>query len=120
MKPLKVAFLWHNHQPNYEFEGEFILPWVRFHCIKDYLTLPNLLLKYPNLKQTFNFVPSLLDQIELLANGDIIDKVLKFTYPNPAEMSSEDKIYIKDKRLFDNRKRNIIQNWFSSLLSFWY
>lgn len=108
MTPLKVAFLWHNHQPNYEFEGEFILPWVRFHCIKDYLTLPNLLLKYPNLKQTFNFVPSLLDQIELLANGDIIDKVLKFTYPNPAEMSREDKIYIKDN-FFTCNYNNMIE-----------
>ncbi len=96
MTSLKVAFLWHNHQPNYELEGEFILPWVRFHCIKDYLTLPSLLLKYPNVKQSFNFVPSLIDQIELLADGNVIDKVLNYTYPNPDNMEPEQKQFIKD------------------------
>lgn len=94
MIPLKVAFLWHNHQPNYELNGEFILPWVRFHCIKDYLNLPYLSLKYPKIKQTFNFVPSLLDQIEQLANGNIIDNIMRYTYPDPIDLADEDKQYI--------------------------
>ena len=94
MIPLKIAFLWHNHQPNYELNGEFILPWVRFHCIKDYLNLPNLTLKYPNIKQTFNFVPSLIDQVEQLANGNIIDNIMRYTYPNPEDLNNKDKQYI--------------------------
>lgn len=127
MIPLKVAFLWHNHQPNYELDGEYILPWVRFHCIKDYLVLPSILLKYPNLKQTFNFVPSLIDQIEMLANGNIIDSVLKYTYPNPNELANEEKQFIIDNFFtcnFDNmiskydrynelysKKNEIVNNW---------
>lgn len=127
MIPLKVAFLWHNHQPNYELNGELILPWVRFHCIKDYLNIPNLILKYPNIKQTFNFVPSLLDQIEQLANGIIIDNIMRYTYPNPEDLNPEDKKYIIDNfficnydnliKPYDNylnlfnKKNKDINNW---------
>ncbi len=108
MTPLKVAFLWHNHQPNYEFDGEFILPWVRFHCIKDYLNLPYSTLKYKNIKQTFNFVPSLLEQIELLADGRMIDNIMKYTYPNPTDMSLENKQYVIDN-FFNCNVDNLIK-----------
>lgn len=107
MIPLKVAFLWHNHQPNYDYDGEFILPWVRFHCIKDYLNLPNLTLKYRNIKQSFNFVPSLLEQIELLADGRMIDNIMKFTYPNPTDLSQDDKQLIIDN-FFNCNVENLI------------
>jgi len=35
---VKLALLWHMHQPYYEdlATGEHILPWVRLHAIKDY------------------------------------------------------------------------------------
>ena len=33
-----LAFLWHMHQPDYRHpdSGEFMLPWVFLHAIKDY------------------------------------------------------------------------------------
>ena len=38
MQPLQLVLLWHMHQPDYRnYEtGEFMLPWVYLHAIKDY------------------------------------------------------------------------------------
>jgi len=69
-RKLKIAFLWHMHQPYY-FDSKnrkFAMPWVRFHALKDYLDMPLLAADY-NIKATFNLVPSLVDQIELYSQG---------------------------------------------------
>ena len=45
MKSLDLVFLWHMHQPDYRDhggttgEGEFMLPWVYLHAIKDYVDM---------------------------------------------------------------------------------
>ena len=61
-----VAFLWHMHQPDYRHpdSGEFLLPWVFLHAIKDYTDMAAHLERHPGIKCTVNFVPVLLDQIE--------------------------------------------------------
>lgn len=64
MLPLRVAILWHQHQPYYKKEKTFILPWVRLHGAKDYYDLPAILREFPQIKQTFNLAPSLMLQIE--------------------------------------------------------
>lgn len=63
--PVELVFLWHHHQPDYRSaaEGRSLLPWVRLHATKDYLDMALRLERHPRLKATFNFVPSLLDQI---------------------------------------------------------
>ena len=58
--PLRIALLWHQHQPYYRKGNHFILPWVRLHAAKDYWDLPALAEQFPSLKQTINIVPSLL------------------------------------------------------------
>jgi alpha-amylase/alpha-mannosidase (GH57 family) len=70
-KPVKLAILWHMHQPNYREpqSARMVMPWVRLHALKDYLDMPLLASGYDNIKVTFNLVPSLLDQIELYLNG---------------------------------------------------
>lgn len=61
-----LAFLWHMHQPDYRHPetGEFILPWVLLHAIKDYADMAGHLERHPSIQCTVNFVPVLLDQIE--------------------------------------------------------
>ncbi|MFM8178362.1 MAG: hypothetical protein ACKOAG_04140, partial [Candidatus Kapaibacterium sp.] len=39
MKPLRIALLWHHHQPYYTVDDRFLLPWVRLHAAKDYVDL---------------------------------------------------------------------------------
>jgi alpha-amylase/alpha-mannosidase (GH57 family) len=66
-----VLFLWHHHQPDYRSprEGRALLPWVRLHATKDYLDMALHLERHPRVRATFNFVPSLLDQLEEAAGG---------------------------------------------------
>jgi len=54
------------HQPDYRHPetGEFILPWVLLHTIKDYSDMAGHLERHPGIQCTVNFVPVLLDQIE--------------------------------------------------------
>ncbi len=67
----KVAILWHMHQPYYEdlATGEHVLPWVRMHGLKDYYGMCALMREFPQMRLTFNLVPSLLVQLEAFAEG---------------------------------------------------
>ena len=96
MKKIKVAILWHQHQPYYKYEDEFLLPWVRLHGVKDYFDLPVLLNKYPDLKQTFNLAPSLMLQIEDYLSGNTKDKIQRLTEIPANQLTQAEKIEIID------------------------
>jgi alpha-amylase/alpha-mannosidase (GH57 family) len=66
MKALKVVFLWHMHQPDYRdaVTGEFVLPWVYLHALKDYSDMAAHLETHPRMRAVVNFVPSLVDQLD--------------------------------------------------------
>ncbi len=66
-----LVFLWHHHQPDYRHprDGRSVLPWVRLHATKDYLDMALRLERHAGLKATFNFVPSLLEQLDHARNG---------------------------------------------------
>ena len=76
-----LALLWHQHQPYYREgpDGEYAMPWVRLHGIKDYYGMAWLASQHPDVHMTFNVVPSLLVQVEegvlfdLAEPGAIID-----------------------------------------------
>lgn len=65
-KKLDLVFLWHMHQPDYRDHdsGEFLLPWVYLHGLKDYTDMAAHLERHPSIRAVVNFVPVLLDQIE--------------------------------------------------------
>ena len=63
MKKLSIAIYWHMHQPVYEIEGTYLMPWARLHAVKDYLDMVLILEKYPKLKLNFDVVPALMDTI---------------------------------------------------------
>jgi alpha-amylase/alpha-mannosidase (GH57 family) len=75
---VKLALLWHMHQPFYEdlATGEHILPWVRLHATKDYWGMVAMLQDFPGLRATINLVPSLLVQIEAFAENRAKDRHL--------------------------------------------
>jgi alpha-amylase/alpha-mannosidase (GH57 family) len=68
---VELVLLWHHHQPDYRDpdSGVARLPWVRLHGTKDYLDMARRLERFPGVRVTFNFVPSLVDQIEAAAAG---------------------------------------------------
>jgi alpha-amylase/alpha-mannosidase (GH57 family) len=88
---VKLALLWHMHQPYYEdrASGEHVLPWARLHATKDYLGMVALLDEFPTLRVTFNLVPSLLVQIDAFASGRAKDRHLLIGL-KPADLLTED------------------------------
>lgn len=97
MKAIKLAFLFHQHQPYYRQDNEFILPWVRFHAVKDYYDLLILLDEFPNIKQSFNVVPSLILQLKEYLSGEVRDRVQMLSYKHPSELSLAEKQQIIDQ-----------------------
>ena len=70
-EPLYLIFIWHFHQPWYYGENDsyFILPWVRLHSVGNYFKMAYIVSKYPDIKVTFTFSGSLLDQINAYLSG---------------------------------------------------
>ncbi len=97
-KVLNIAFVWHMHQPYYKdiLTNEVSLPWVRLHGIKDYLDMASILKGFPNIKQTFNLVPSLIDQIEEYTKSplNIKEKFLDITRKRTEDLDEKDKEFI--------------------------
>src|SRR5579864_88939 len=75
MPAIRIVFLWHMHQPYYKdlVTGEYRLPWVRLHALKDYYGMVKLLDEFPGVHQTFNLVPSLIAQIQDYVAGTARD-----------------------------------------------
>ena len=82
-KSVDLVFLWHMHQPDYRdySSGDFLLPWVYLHAIKDYSDMAYHLEQHPQMKVVVNFVPVLLDQLEdyqqQFDTGNIRDPLLR-------------------------------------------
>ncbi len=101
---LNIAFVWHMHQPFYKdlSSGEYAMPWVRLHGIKDYYDMVAILEPYTNIHQTFNLVPSLIEQILDYLKNNAQDNVLKLTRKPASELTREDKIDILTKLFMAN------------------
>jgi alpha-amylase/alpha-mannosidase (GH57 family) len=82
-KKLDLVLLWHMHQPDFRdpVTGEFLLPWVYLHAIKDYADMAGHLERHPRMHAAVNLVPVLLDQLEdyvaQYARGEIRDPLLR-------------------------------------------
>jgi alpha-amylase/alpha-mannosidase (GH57 family) len=91
MPDIYLCFVWHMHQPFYKdlLSGEYRLPWTRLHALKDYYGMVKILDEFPQLRQTFNLVPSLLVQVEDYSAGRASDPFLRIAL-KPAEDLTED------------------------------
>ena len=91
---LSIAFYWHMHQPVYELDGVFLMPWVRLHAVKDYIDMVTVLEKYPRLKLNFNIVPALLDEIIQYADNGFHDIHSSLTIAPVENLTESEKEYI--------------------------
>lgn len=117
MKQLDLIFLWHMHQPDYRDHGavgtgakvgaggtaagEFVLPWVYLHAMKDYVDMAAHLERHPQIRCVVNFVPVLLDQIEdyarQFASGQFRDPLLRMlAIPDLDDINDEDRRLLLD------------------------
>ena len=92
----RVALLWHHHQPFYQdlVTGEHILPWVRLHALKDYYGMAALLREFPDVRLTFNLVPSLLVQLEAFADGRARDRHLEVGLKPAEQLTDEERTFL--------------------------
>ena len=85
------------HQPFYKnlINGETVMPWVRLHAVKDYLDMVKILQDFPHIHQTFNLVPSLIEQIEdMLDPGSKKDRSYELTLKKPVGLTEPEKLFI--------------------------
>ena len=111
-KKLSIAFYWHMHQPVYQLTptGDYLMPWVRLHCVKDYLDMALWVDKFSDLKLNFDFVPVLLDCIIDYAEKDANDIHSRLTVTPDEDLTHEDKIFILNNFFDANYQTMILTN----------
>ena len=88
---LDLVLAWHMHQPDYRdhASGEFTVPWVYLHAIKDYTDMAWHLERHAGIRAVVNFAPVLLDQLEDYAQqfalGTLRDPLLRLLARDDAQ-----------------------------------
>jgi alpha-amylase/alpha-mannosidase (GH57 family) len=93
MRKVRLAFLWHMHQPPYRDAetGEHLLPWVRLHATRAYHDMAVALERHPGVRCTVNFTPVLLEQLADVAAGVGRDRFAELTARDPADLGPEER-----------------------------
>jgi alpha-amylase/alpha-mannosidase (GH57 family) len=109
MPALRLIFLWHQHQPFYKdlVTGEYRLPWVRMHALKDYYGMVKLLDEFPNVHQNFNLVPSLITQIQDYVAGTAEDPFLTVAAKPAKDLTQKERLFAL-QYLFQANHANVI------------
>ncbi len=95
-KALRLAILWHMHQPSYldPETGRYLMPWTRLHAIRDYYDMALYVEQNPGVKVTFNYVPSLWEQIFDQRDGKRIDEHEFISRKDSEILSDEERIFV--------------------------
>ena len=106
---IRLVLLWHMHQPFYKdmVTGEYRLPWVRLHALKDYYGMVRLAEEFPGVHQTFNLVPSLITQILDYVSGDAHDPFLDLVSKPAGELTASERRFAL-QYLFQAHPANMI------------
>jgi len=92
-KKLSLTILWHQHQPYYknDIENIYHMPWVYMHAIKDYYEMARHIEVNNKVKVTFNYVPSLLLQLEEYQSTNVPDRFIQLLKRPTASLTEEEK-----------------------------
>ncbi len=84
------------HQPYYAdpVSQRARMPWVRLHAVHSYLDMIDVLERFPSIKVTFNITPVLIQQIEELAQGKMMDEHELISRTPVEELRDDQKIAI--------------------------
>jgi alpha-amylase/alpha-mannosidase (GH57 family) len=113
-KRVDLVLLWHMHQPDYRdhASGEFQLPWVYLHALKDYTDMAAHLERHGAMRAVVNFAPVLLDQLEdyadQFATGRLRDRLLRLlARSEAAPLDPGDRAFIVERCFHANHARII-------------
>jgi len=90
---IRLVLLWHMHQPYYKdvLTGEYRLPWVRLHALKDYYGMVKLSEEFPDVHLNYNLVPSLVAQIQDYVSGEARDPFLDLVAKPANELTAAER-----------------------------
>src|SRR5512136_2500180 len=93
MRKVRLAILWHMHQPLYRepATGEFLLPWVRLHATRAYNDMAEMLERHGRVRCTVNFTPVLLEQLEDYARGTARDRFVDLSTRRPGDLTQDER-----------------------------
>ena len=112
---LTLVLLWHMHQPEYRdyASGEFRLPWVYLHALKDYSDMAWHLENHPGVHAVVNFSPVLLEQLEdyadQFASGRLRDPLLRLLARPAGEPIAEEERALILERCFPPEHADMAQ-----------
>jgi alpha-amylase/alpha-mannosidase (GH57 family) len=112
---LTLVLLWHMHQPEYRdyASGEFRLPWVYLHALKDYADMAWHLENHPGVHAVVNFTPVLLEQLddyaEQFKSGKLRDPLLRLLARPAGEPVADDERELILERCFPPEHADIAQ-----------
>jgi alpha-amylase/alpha-mannosidase (GH57 family) len=109
MAHIHLCFLWHMHQPFYKdlISGEYRLPWTRLHALKDYYGMVRILDEFPQVRQTFNLVPSMMVQVEEYASGAARDPFLELALKPAEDLTESEQQFLLDNSFHAHPPRMI-------------
>jgi alpha-amylase/alpha-mannosidase (GH57 family) len=93
--------------------GEYVMPWVFTHAIKDYYDMPYIALK-KKVRVTFNIVPSLIVQLKDYSNFDVNDRFLN--YIKKSQKSEYEYEFVLDIIKSTSYKLSVKSNRFTELI----
>ena len=105
---LRVAFIWHQHQPFYKEGNSYLLPWARLHATKDYYDMAAALAPFKELRQTTNVVPSLIIQLLDYVDNGATDVVLDLSRRDAGDLTDDEKTTILRYFFLCNAPRMIL------------
>src|SRR5579863_135386 len=109
MPQIHLCFLWHMHQPFYKdlITGENKLPWTRMHALKDYYGMVRVLEEFPQVRQTFNLVPSMMAQVAEYASGEAVDPFLQLALKPAEELNGGERVFLLRHSFYSDPARMI-------------
>ncbi|MGP1676532.1 MAG: hypothetical protein ACTS6J_05165 [Burkholderiales bacterium] len=127
-RALDLVLVWHLHQPDYRdhASGEFVLPWVYLHAIKDYTDMAWHLEHHPGMRAVVNWVPVLLDQLEDYADqfesGKLRDPLLRLIARDEAQPLTEQERALVADRCLSVENLHVIRHYphFKSLFELYW
>jgi len=104
-----LCFLWHMHQPFYKdlISGVYKLPWTRMHALKDYYGMAQILEEFPNVRQTFNLVPSMMVQVADYAAGKAVDPFLEVALKPAENLTPQDRAFLLRHSFYSDPRQMI-------------
>ncbi len=109
MKKLYLSILWHQHQPYYkdDFDNHYHMPWVFLHALKDYYEMAKHVDVANNIRVTFNYVPSLLIQLQDYTDVNVSDEFLIRLRKQVSQLTVEERMEVTHQCFMANYDKMI-------------